>query len=68
MASGLSGGSTGLTVGTGLYKSVSGLWSGLSGLLADFLGGGTPPVTPPSLLLEDGFYLLLEDGSYILLE
>lgn len=67
MASGLFDGASGLSLGTGLYKAVSGLWSGASGLVTGY-GGGTPPVIPPSLLLEDGSYLLLEDGSYILLE
>lgn len=66
MSSGLSDGASGLSLGTGLYKAVSSLWSGASGFVAGF--GGGSPVIPASLLLEDGSYLLLEDGSYILLE
>jgi len=56
---------TGLSQNTGLYGGNTGLYGGASGLIN---GGGAGPVIPPSLLLEDGFYLLLEDGSYILLE
>jgi hypothetical protein len=56
---------TGLSQNTGLYGGNVGLYGGASGLIN---GDGGAPVIPPSLLLEDGFYLLLEDGSFILLE
>jgi S-adenosylhomocysteine hydrolase len=65
MSSGLFSGASGLSLGTGLYKAVSSLWSGASSLLTGF-GDVGPPTA--ALLLEDGAFLLLEDGSFILLE
>ena len=41
MSTGLYSGVSGLALGTGLYKNVSGLWGGASGLVAGF-GGGSP--------------------------
>ena len=34
MSSGLYSGASGLSVGTGLYKTIQGLWSGASGLVS----------------------------------
>ena len=42
MSSGLYSGQPGLSLGTGLYRTVSGLWSGASGLAMAFGGAGMP--------------------------
>jgi hypothetical protein len=43
MSVGLYSGVPGLALGTGLYRNVSGLWSGASGLLAGFDTSGVTP-------------------------
>jgi hypothetical protein len=43
MSIGLYSGVPGLALGTGLYRNVSGLWSGASGLLAGFDTSGVTP-------------------------
>ena len=43
MSSGLYSGVSGLAIGSGLYKDVSSLWSGASGLVTDWGGGGYSP-------------------------
>jgi hypothetical protein len=43
MSVGLYSGVSGLALGTGLYRNVSGLWSGASGLLAGFDTNGVTP-------------------------
>lgn len=55
MSSGLYSGTSGLALGTGLYKGVSGLWSGASGLINGFGG----EFSPASLFTagEGGFWL-----------
>jgi len=40
MSSGLYSGTSGLSLGTGLYRNISGLWSGASGLVMAFGGAG----------------------------
>ncbi|MEN6304092.1 MAG: hypothetical protein ABFD96_15280, partial [Armatimonadia bacterium] len=41
MSSGLYSGTSGLALGTGLYRNVSGLWGGASGLVSGLGGGGS---------------------------
>ena len=50
MAVGLYSGVSGLALGTGLYKDVSGLWGGASGLINGF--GGSDPFSGASLYLN----------------
>jgi hypothetical protein len=50
MAVGLYSGTSGLALGTGLYKDVSGLWGGASGLINGF--GGSNPFSGASLYLN----------------
>lgn len=53
MSSGLYSGVSGLALGVGLYRSVSGLWSGSPGLLANFgTGGGLPTDGSPTLIID----------------
>lgn len=52
MSSGLYSGQPGLSLGTGLYRTVSGLWSGASGLITGFGGGGLPTDGSPTLILD----------------
>lgn len=54
MSSGLSSGNSGFALGRGLFRSVSGLWSGARGFDAGF--GGTPaPTVPFSSVNADGW-------------
>ena len=50
MSAGLYSGVSGLALGTGLYKNVSGLWGGASGLIDGF--AGTSPFSGASLYLN----------------
>ena len=53
MSVGLYSGVSGLALGTGLYRNVSGLWSGSPGLLANFgTGGGLPTDGSPTLIVD----------------
>ena len=51
MSVGLYSGVPGLALGVGLYKDVSGLWGGASGLIDGF-GGGLPTDGSPTLVLD----------------
>lgn len=51
MSAGLYSGVSGLALGTGLYRNVSGLWGGSSGLI-DAFGGGGGPFPGASLYLD----------------
>lgn len=50
MSSGLYSGVSGLAIGTGLYRNVTGLWSGASGLITGWGGGGGGGTTPSLVL------------------
>jgi len=53
MSNGLYSGVSGLALGVGLYKGVSGLWGGASGLIDGFGGGGGLPTDgSPTLILD----------------
>lgn len=66
MSSGLFSGKSGLTIGQGLYRVVSSLWSGAAGFVTDW---DAAPTGVSYLTLEDGSgSLLLESGDFLLLE
>lgn len=64
MSQGLYSGVTGLALGTGLYKNVSGLWSGATGFLDGGGGSDRPQMTP----LLDRFNNLILDRANNVIE
>lgn len=68
MSSGLFSGTSGLGLGSGLYRLVSGLWSGASGLVSGF-GAPAPPGSYYYELEDASGLYLMEDGvSYYIQE
>ena len=52
MSTGLYSGQPGLSLGTGLYRTVSSLWSGASGLTMAFGGSAFPANGLPTLVID----------------
>jgi len=63
MSQGLYSGVSGLALGTGLYRNVSGLWGGAAGLIDGF-ASGRPQFTP----LLDRFNDLIRDRANDIIE
>ena len=71
MSVGLYSGVPGLALGVGLYKGVSGLWGGASGLIDGFGGSPLPTDGTPTLILNFVGYtdpVTFEPGNTLVLD